>query len=163
MPAKSNTKWAEGHMEAMVLSLQYHTHWFWHASTYIYTALGWNWRVPTNVGGPVRRHFWKLVINWLRMHLPTCSKVFYKPLKTLRIDMWIPIPIQRYKNTSGKDSDLIVEKTMNNGKTIFMVLLCSIQSFHLKISIQSFLYCSLVFYLEKAALSIKVMALHKKF
>lgn len=77
--------------------------------------------------------------------------------------MWIPIPIQRYKKTSGKDSDLIVEKTMNNGKTIFMVLLCSVRSFHLKISIQSFLHCSLVFYLEKAALSIKVMALLKKF
>ena len=82
------------------------------------------------------------------MHLPTCSKVFFKPLKTLGIDMWIPIPIQRYKNTSGKDTDLIVEKIMNNGKAILMVLLCSIESFHLKIlifSIQSFLYCSLVF------------------
>ena len=135
------------------------------ACQYLYLHSTWvELKSANQCRGPSQKTFLKIrVINWLRMHLPTCSKVFYKPLKTLRIDMWIPIPIQRYKNTSGKDSDLIVEKTMNNGKTIFMVLLCSIQSFHLKISIQSFLYCSLVFYLEKAALSIKVMALLKKF
>lgn len=120
------------------------------ACQYLYLHSTWvELKSADQCRGLIQKTFLKIrVISWLRMHLSTCSKVFYKPLKTLGIDMWIPIPIQRYKNTSGKDTDLIVEKIMNNGKAILMVLLCSIQSFHLKIlifSIQSFLYCSLVF------------------
>lgn len=77
MLAKSNTRWTEGYMEAMALSLQCCTHWFWHTDTYIYCVPGWNWRAPHQGWEPCQKMFLKIIMpNWHKVHLPNCSKFF---------------------------------------------------------------------------------------
>ena len=40
------------------------------------------------------------------MHFPTWSRSFYKPCSKKRgLNFWVPVPFQRYENTSGYDTD----------------------------------------------------------
>ena len=66
---------------------------------------------PPPVGGPVRKTFKKLLLSTLALKCTSLPdplpdlRSFYKPgSKKLGLKIWVPIPIQWYKNMPGHDA-----------------------------------------------------------
>ena len=89
---------------------------FGHTYIHSYCVLEWNRRALTMVGGPVSKSF---RISSIQISLKCTSqprlRSFYKPsFKTLELNFWVSITFQRYKNTSGYDTDCNGTRTHNH-------------------------------------------------
>ena len=52
-------------------------------------------------------------LDWLKIHFTHWSKVFLQTFRLLfRLNVWVSVPIQWYKNTSGHDTGLLI--TLSN-------------------------------------------------
>ena len=79
---------------------------FW-AYRCIYLIFTWvELRAPRYDRVPFQKNVYDLeYLDWLEMHFPICSKVFYKTWsRKIGLIVWVSISIQYYENMSGYDT-----------------------------------------------------------